>query len=41
VRWSSPPKRVSLSSPLEPSGKEVAGPVELPGRGIVTLRCER
>jgi len=41
VTWSDPaPPRVSLSSPFEEAGAAIAGPIDMPGFGIVTLRAE-
>ncbi len=41
LAWSDPqPTRVCLSDFTETCGKEIAGPVEVPGYGLVTLRAE-
>ncbi|HUT90075.1 MAG TPA: discoidin domain-containing protein [Thermoguttaceae bacterium] len=41
ISWNPPaPKRVSISSPSEEPGPELADPIDLPGYGIVTLRAE-
>jgi alpha-mannosidase len=41
VQWRDPvPSRVTISSPREESDADVAGPLELPPLGIVTLRAQ-
>ena len=41
VRWASGPKEMFVSGPDEVPGKAFSGPVELPGQGILTLRCAK
>jgi len=41
VTWNDPmPKRVTLSSPFQKPGEPLSGPIEMPAKGIVTLRGE-
>ncbi len=40
ITWAPPsPKQILASGPSETPGKPLTGPVELPGQGILTLRC--